>query len=748
MGEKTRLMENIDTQNMQKEMEEIHSGLHSLYTAIVNDHKEKNLCAGYADYIGETPMAFLNRAADKLERRTYKVGFAGGFSGGKSTLVNALLGEPNLLPANIGETTMSITVLQKTKPGVDEHVEVQYFTREQALRHVFDNARYEPLMAPFKDEVFKEYTDDKAMKAIKEVIAKLTAATDPEDRKKRNELDEFLKYLRDYEPRLGTLFVDKIENAPHYLTVDNEGRGLGHLLLIEQVYLFKNNPLFVQNGVEIIDLPGTDSVNQRQKEITHEYITQADAVVLVIEPKGFKIGDVAIQKELSRFNNEVRDKIFTVMNRSDLIDLTDLTKESEIQRLHGQVVSDTIVRLGLDPTRFYMTSAKLVELKAKKEKGKITSVEEKELEELIRSNNEKAKLLGTHIPPDWLPMMKVLYKDGGVEKLKYDLMRYLERDIRIERFKEIFSDIKKVYDMTNRLLEPELPRVRDLLATLKNKRVVVTEFVEKVKSVFYDAVSFVHDRVEQAVEAGLAKEKEKMDLGTTTWCERFNFNRLRAKLAIPTPLNIKMETITQAKSDFSAKFPEIVVESVVRLITDRLRSQLSESRLPEILKHFSDSLGTDYLGRYEKLLDDFVRDMKLFTQMRAAEETWDVLYSEMKPTSFGTEWTPTVEADFRKDLKETFGGRFAGYANRLTGILWRYYQMLIKGLMDDFERLSEELSEQIKVDPDRVSLPMDLVAGESDTEREAEYRIAGYFQAFDGIRKRYEKVSSLFSPVS
>jgi hypothetical protein len=345
-------------------------------------------------------------------------------------------------------------------------------------------------------------------------------------------------------------------------------------------------------------------------------------------------------------------------------------------------------------------------------------------------------------------MMKVLYKDGGVEKLKYDLMRYLERDIRIERFKEIFSDIKKVYDMTNRLLEPELPRVRDLLQTLKNKRVVVTEFVEKVKSVFYDAVSFVHDRVEQAVEAGLAKEKEKMDLGTTTWCERFNFNRLRAKLAIPTPLNIKMETITQAKSDFSAKFPEIVVESVVRLITDRLRSQLSESRLPEILKHFSDSLGTDYLGRYEKLLDDFVRDMKLFTQMRAAEETWDVLYSEMKPTSFGTEWTPTVEADFRKDLKETFGGRFAGYANRLTGILWRYYQMLIKGLMDDFERLSEELSEQIKVDPDRVSLPMDLVAGESDTEREAEYRIAGYFQAFDGIRKRYEKVSSLFSPVS
>ncbi|MFH1421992.1 MAG: dynamin family protein [Planctomycetota bacterium] len=748
MGEVTMFIEAIDAQNLQQEMEAIHNGLHSLYTSVTNDHKEKIICAGYSDYVGQTPMAFLNRAAAKLAKQSYKIGIAGGFSAGKSTSTNALLGEPNMLPANIGETTMSITVLQKPKPGVEtEHVEVQYFTKEQALRHVFENNRYELILKDYKENVFKEYTHDVAIKTIKEAIAKLAAATDVETRKKRKELEDFIQALAKYDDRLGTLFMDKVEKSQQYLTVDNEGKGLGHLLLIEQVYVYKNNPLFVKSGIEIIDLPGTDSVNVRQKEITHEYLSQADAVLLIVEPRGFAAGNLEIQNELKKHNNEVRNKMFTIMNCADKIPVSDISKPGEIARLHEQIV-DTIVRLGLDPGKFYMTSAKYVELKLKKEKGQATEIEINDLAEMERSNTEKLKALGQQIPPDWLPLMKQLYKDGGIDNFKRDLMRYLERDIRIERMKEIFSDIKKVYATTEMLLEPEYPRVRDLLQTLKNKRVVVTDFIDKLKNAFYDAVGFVHERVEAAVEMGIAKGKEKLDTGITSWCDKFSFSRLRTRLAVPTEFNIKMETITQAKSDFAQKFPDIMVESVVRLITDRLHSQLLESKLSEILKHFSKSLGTDHLERYERILDTFTNNMKLFTEMRASEETWDILFADIRPRTFGAEWNQNIEADFRKDLKDTFVVKFTEYANKLTNILWRYYQRLIKNLMDAFDNLSEDLSEQIKMDPERVTLPVHLLTGGDEEDNEGEYKIAGYFQTFEGVKKRYEKVSALFATLN
>ena len=607
-GEKTRFIENVNASNVQEELGEIHKGLRSLYDALVNDHKDENICAGYADYMSETPMAFLNRAESKLGKKGYRVGFAGGFSGGKSTLINALLEEPGLLPAEAGECTMSITLMSAPPKGGDEHIEVKYYTREEALRNIFENNRYAGLFVDYKENLFSEYSDEKAINAIRDVIGKLASDTDRENQKKRAELEEFLEYLQKYADRLGIMYLDSIASSNHYLTTDKDGKGLGHLLLIEQVYIYKRNPLFSDRGVQIIDLPGTDSVNVRQREITHTYMSEADAVVLVLEPKGFKMADVDIKNELGKHNNEVRNKMFFVMNKFDTLSHDDIVKDRIEKLYRGQVV-ETVVRLGLDPDRIFLTSAKMVELQAKKDKGAISPNEEKDLNSLKESARGKLDALDETITPDLLNMMKITYKDGGVALLRNKLLKYLERDIKIDRLREIFEDLRKVYRSTRKLLEPERSRVEDLLENLKNKRVMVNEFIEKTKDMFYDEVSFINDRVEGASEAGIAKAKEKLEAGINMWCDKFNFNRLRTKLAIPTPLNIKMETINQAKTEFATKFGALIEESTVRLIADKLRSQLLESRLPEILKYFSKELDEDYSERFENMLADFGRKM-------------------------------------------------------------------------------------------------------------------------------------------
>jgi hypothetical protein len=68
--------------------------------------------------------------------------------------------------------------------------------------------------------------------------------------------------------------------------------------------------------------------------------------------------------------------------------------------------------------------------------------------------------------------------------------------------------------------------------------------------------------------------------------------------------------------------------------------------------------------------------------------------------------------------------------------------MLIKGLIEEFEKLAQDLADKVKADPDRVNLPMNLITDEEEG-REREYKLATYFQIFDSLRKHYEGVEAL-----
>jgi hypothetical protein len=195
-------------------------------------------------------------------------------------LINALLREAGLLPSAAGECTLSITNLAKPAAGKGEHVEVHYFTKEEALKNVFTNIRYKPLFGAEGEALIAEFSNKRALTLLNDEIAatgqgrcEVDISTN-ELAKRRLELREFCEQLSDKESqdKLGSVVYDSIKASSQYLTTDHDGTGMGHLLLIQMVNIYKDNEMFARDGIEIIDLPGTDSINERQRELTHAYL--------------------------------------------------------------------------------------------------------------------------------------------------------------------------------------------------------------------------------------------------------------------------------------------------------------------------------------------------------------------------------------------------------------------------------------------------------------------------------------------
>lgn len=722
-------------------LQRLQEGLERTYESIVEDHRENMVCVGYGDFMRETPAAFLDRARERLAKRSYKVCFAGGFSGGKSTLINALLREPNLLPAGAGECTMSITIITSPPEGEGEHVRVFYWTYEDALKNLFLNERYKRLFSEHTEEVFRGFSKEKALEVIRGVVEDL--ANSKEDQDKRKELLEFLEALERFGGRLGTCYRDNIECVNQYLTTDDQNRGLGHLLLIEQVHIFKDNPLFVQKGIEIVDLPGTDSANVRQRELTHSYLSESDVVLLVLEPKGFKSADIDIGRELGKHNNEIRSKMFFVMNMFDRLDLDEISK-AEVEKLYQAQVVEQIVKNGLDPRRVYLTSAKWVELRLKRERGRLDAEEAKVLERMDLDARTKLEALDSSINPDLLRLMRGVYTTGGVEELREDLIGYLEGEIQMDRMMEIFSDLRRVYEATRRLLEPERARVLDLLERLKSRSRQVNEYFQKALDVVYGSLEVLQDerRLEVVIQKSLEGTKERFKAGLKSFVERgLNFQRIKGRLSVPTPLNIKMEAISICKMEVPQRYVELVGEATYPKVTSKLQEILDSIRLRSFLEHFSRELGVDYAHTYEMALVHFVQTMRLFTEMRVQEETWAFQGAELKPKAYETVWNSQIERAFREDLLKLLTETFLQYTNRLSRVLWRHYKFLVSNLLRSIEELLEEIAQEVKKDPERVSLPDLLSTGVGvDGEEESKLKIVRYIHSLESLEGVYRSL--------
>ena len=748
MREKTRFIRAADTSNLDGEMRALCEVLNKLYEMVVNDHKDQTICSGFVRFMNSSPKARLDEAMKKLSRRVYNVGFAGVYSTGKSTLINALLDEPDFLPEALQPCTMSITLIGNPESGTSERVEVKYYKKEDALRNVFENFRYRDVAEPHKAKILSQFSAEAAIEAIHAMIRELKEGGEQKYKDaslRASELEEFVNLINDPEisRRLGTVWIDSIENSGKYLTREKDGSGMGHLLLIEQVTVFKDNPLFTRHGVRIIDLPGTDDVNERQKQLTYNYLSEADAVLLLIEPKGFSDHAVKIRDELGKHTTEVRDKVFTVINMFDKMELHELSPDN-FEPWRNDVTNNLVGLLGLDIEKFFVTSSLYSKLLTEEARGTITDEERKQLEAMREDLKAKLEQVTQKpLDPAWQSKVQQAFTDGGVPALRSALMSYLEKDIRIARLKDIFFFLKDVFFAFKEMLEPEFENIEDLISSTSNRKALLAEFAEKLKTLFYDAIAPLDENLEALVKTVMDKLSERLNTAIKKWCDGINFSRLRMELEEPTPYEVKLAAIKKAKKELSKVFTDIIEDLTAKQVAADLKKRLEKTPLEDVFKHMSKSLDKDYVVEFNRLLDMFENDIRKLTRMRVMEDMWQLQAMPIRPADTDEEFGAEQQKAFREDLFQIFGTKFMEYAKGLANVLWRYDRQILRELIEGFEELTDGMIRDASLEMDRISLPMNLVTGEAEKQAK-EYKLLGYWQLYETAKKHYDKIEPQF----
>jgi GTP-binding protein EngB required for normal cell division len=736
---------NLSQMNMLETHATLTEILHGLESIDQKAKANQKYLTAYLEFEKSGATSYLRRAQERLEKKGFNVGFAGTFSGGKSTLINAVLREPGLLAAEAGECTMSITTVAAPPEGHTEEVVIKYYSESDALQYVLSNKRYQAATDKHSDILGDEFNTAAAREVLKATINDLNAG-EPEDKQKARELDEFVEALVKYADRLNGTYRDSLENAYMYLTVDKDSRGMGHLLCIEQVNIYKNNPLFVEKGVKIVDLPGTDAVNDRQIELTHNYLREADAVILVVEPRGFAKAHTVIVEIFGKQFHQSRDKIYIAVNKFDTLKTMDLEKD-KIERLYTQFL-DVIQSMKLDPERLYFTDGLFVELKTKKERGLgLNSAEEAEFNQQVETLKDMTRILDEQekvgLKPVIVDLIRKVVDDGGVSTFRDNLMGYLERDIQVNRLREIYQDLANANHAVDGLLAPEKGRIQEIVANIKSQAKQINEFLEKLEEEFIDTVAQTKEALQPALGQALDSARSKFLSFVEKKVKDVNFQRIKAKLNIPAPRRLKQEVIQMLKDDFSKQFGDMVQAFTVQPVYDRIAGHIAESKIPKVLDEFAKTLGIDYTTKLDSCISNFLASLKVSSQMRALEEAWNLEEMALDPGADVT-WTKQVEETFRKDLIAIFTDRFSAYIGRLNKILWRYHSAVIDSLVTDFQNLTNDLQRDLKGAPDNISLPMNIFADVDDEEQKKDFVLADIFKVADSVGQNFTKLSEYF----
>ncbi|MBI3920017.1 MAG: dynamin family protein [Armatimonadetes bacterium] len=189
-----------------------------------------------------TPRAqILREAARALEDNEFTIAVVGEFSRGKSSLINALLEWPELLPTAIEPSTAAITV----------------------LHHAQD-----PLARV-------TYTDGTVVDAVPmEDLPKYVVGEDLDGRKASRTSTRRLSKLKTQEEIESISFSEIGKEIAQQLKAPGRKP-------VKFVDVCIPSP-FLKDGIILVDTPGIGSINPEHGQATREYISKADAVIFLI----------------------------------------------------------------------------------------------------------------------------------------------------------------------------------------------------------------------------------------------------------------------------------------------------------------------------------------------------------------------------------------------------------------------------------------------------------------------------------
>lgn len=293
--------------------------------------------------------ALQKELADKrqrLEQRRFTVALFGAFSAGKSSFVNALIGD-DALPVSPNPTTAAINRI--TAPTADcQHGDV-------IIKYKPESALLEDLRSIYA--LFQQQVE--SMEEAVAGIDRLLATRSPHPRQKT--VFPFLQAVRNgwesFHKRLGTMEKVKREAFAPYVAQEETA------CFVEWAELYHDNPL-TRAGVTLVDTPGADSIHARHTEVAFRYIKDADAILFVTYYNhAFSWADRQFLLQLGRVKDTfAMDKMFFLMNAADL------ASSIEEQRQVESYLREQLITFGIREPRLFAVSSR--EALAEKQMGK------------------------------------------------------------------------------------------------------------------------------------------------------------------------------------------------------------------------------------------------------------------------------------------------------------------------------------------------------------------------------------------
>ncbi|MFD2704596.1 dynamin family protein [Salibacterium lacus] len=299
-------------------------------------------------------MDSLQKKAERMREKTWRVSLFGSFSAGKSTLANAILGEP-VLGAAASPTTACVQRIQS--PDLEHpHRSVELFYKSEAgitddMNDILSGAGYE--LQTFRDwpEQKEDMKNSRLLpeekeKETKEDTLETSAVLDLLHPDEINLLDMYYQTASTNKSWLGR---HQITNEKTYK--DRIGRQ-EELLLIDTAVIYFDCA-FTRSGYILTDTPGIGSVYRRHAETAFRELKEADTLLYVsYYNHAFSKADQEFLKQIGRTKEYFSyDKMFFLVNAADLA-----SSERELQDVLSYSANQ-LKRMGIASPWVYPVSA-------------------------------------------------------------------------------------------------------------------------------------------------------------------------------------------------------------------------------------------------------------------------------------------------------------------------------------------------------------------------------------------------------
>lgn len=308
----------------------------------------------------------LDHIADYLNNQKFSIGITGVMNAGKSTMLNALMGEAILGTSVIPETANLTLVKFSETPSA----KVVYWSVSEWQR-IEESAKGSSAISTFVTETKNHFKEN---------------------------LESFILAVSREEEI-------QVEDLSLYTSASLSEKRCN---LVKRVEL--GSPLhFLEEGIEIVDTPGLDDVVVQREEITKEYLAKCDVLIHLMN-----VSQSATAKDIEFIIDAVLyqniTKVLIVITRVDMVDSKDVqevieyTKESISSKLHEQN-SDSKLDFVLQSLNFIALSGKMALLHRTGhadeaedagytlEKTGILKVENYLQETLFSNKNERSSLI-------------------------------------------------------------------------------------------------------------------------------------------------------------------------------------------------------------------------------------------------------------------------------------------------------------------------------------------------------------------